>query len=212
MISIYLIDDDFMILNCLETFFEDRNDIQLTGKAKKLQVAIAEIRINPVDVILLDMNLMDGNPGMQNFKTLRRNFPDIPIIILTGDTDDFEECNLMKTGASAYLCKGLDTTEEKLPKYILQVAQGEKIWSKKANSFITQNCKLDRTSEMHGYWDIIEGIAKGLSKEQIANKINQDVSTVRKKASRILDSFGVKTDAELIYRIFSKKHSIFNKI
>ena len=57
-------------------------------------------------LILLDLNLA-GENGVMLLRFFKRNHPDVPIIIYTGETHDQATiANLLKQGASHYLRKG----------------------------------------------------------------------------------------------------------
>src|SRR3954464_3718807 len=61
--------------------------------------------------IILDYNLGKGEKGTELVKFLRRNHPDVPIIIFTGmEHDDYEIKKMLEQGVHQYLKKG--TREE----------------------------------------------------------------------------------------------------
>ena len=57
------------------------------------------------DIILLDLNLPDSH-GIITFQTMKKNAPDLPIIILTGLNDEDLAINIVSEGAQDYLVKG----------------------------------------------------------------------------------------------------------
>ncbi len=58
-----------------------------------------------LDIILLDLNLPDSH-GIITFKTMKKNAPNLPIIILTGLNDEDLAINIVSKGAQDYLVKG----------------------------------------------------------------------------------------------------------
>jgi DNA-binding response OmpR family regulator len=57
-------------------------------------------------LIILDLNLK-GEKGISLVKYLRRNHPDVPILLFTGmQHDDFEIQKMLEQGAHQYLQKG----------------------------------------------------------------------------------------------------------
>lgn len=58
-----------------------------------------------VDVLLLDLNLSDSR-GMQTLLTVKNQFPDLPVIVLTGIEDETSGLELVHNGAQDYLAKG----------------------------------------------------------------------------------------------------------
>jgi DNA-binding NtrC family response regulator len=62
------------------------------------------LETNPVDVVLLDMNMPDLN-GLETLKIIRRNFEGVRVILLTGGGDMSRAMKAMKAGAFDYLHK-----------------------------------------------------------------------------------------------------------
>lgn len=64
-----------------------------------------------VDVVLLDLSLPDGGSGMEPLLRLREHSGDLPVIVLTGATDDQLAAQALQIGAADYLVKGKLTTD-----------------------------------------------------------------------------------------------------
>lgn len=58
-----------------------------------------------VDLILLDLSLSDGQ-GLDTFREIHHAFPNIPLIILSGNTDERLALEAMQEGAQDFLVKG----------------------------------------------------------------------------------------------------------
>lgn len=69
-----------------------------------LSVAVQMCSINPIDVILLDLNLPDS-AGMETLQSLNGMFPQIPIIVLTGLNDAELTMQSVQHGAQDYVTK-----------------------------------------------------------------------------------------------------------
>src|ERR1043166_6924172 len=71
-----------------------------------LQTAVAQMKSQAFDVLLLDLNLPDSRE-LNTFARLRAHDPSIPIIILTGSVLDQEKAvEALAKGAKDYLIKG----------------------------------------------------------------------------------------------------------
>ena len=57
------------------------------------------------DVVLLDLQLPDST-GLETFSRLHRNYPEVPIVVLTGAADDAVAIEAVRQGAQDYLVKG----------------------------------------------------------------------------------------------------------
>ena len=61
-------------------------------------------------LILLDINLPDGS-GLDFLQELKRNYPDIPVILLTANDTDMDIVKGLELGADDYIIKPFDSKE-----------------------------------------------------------------------------------------------------
>lgn len=71
---------------------------------KRLDEGLKYLKENRADVLLLDLNLPDGQ-GFETFQKANQNAPDIPIVILTAFDDEETAINAVKQDAQDYLTK-----------------------------------------------------------------------------------------------------------
>ncbi|HZZ29667.1 MAG TPA: hybrid sensor histidine kinase/response regulator [Pirellulales bacterium] len=65
------------------------------------------LKKNTVDVVLLDLFLPDSE-GLESLMMMRRELPDIPVVVLTGLADEQTAIESLHNGAQDYLVKGTD--------------------------------------------------------------------------------------------------------
>jgi len=92
-----------MNYNCvLSVFFEEKGyDVTTTGVAAD---AIVLADREAFDLGIFDINL-GGESGLELLRYFKSNFPDLPIIIYTGVTDDDVEEQAMFRGANGFVQK-----------------------------------------------------------------------------------------------------------
>lgn len=73
----------------------------------RLSAALARLAERPFDVILLDLSLPDAR-GLEGLSALTARHPEVPVVVMTGLTDDRVALDAVKAGAQDYLSKGLD--------------------------------------------------------------------------------------------------------
>jgi signal transduction histidine kinase len=73
--------------------------------AARLSEAVDQVRDGGVDVVLLDLSLPDAH-GMETVTRMLAAAPDVPIIVLTGLTDETVAIAAVQAGAQDYLVKG----------------------------------------------------------------------------------------------------------
>jgi DNA-binding response OmpR family regulator len=76
----------------------------------RLSEGLAQIAAEPFDVVLLDLTLPDS-AGIATFKELHARAGDLPVVILSGDSDDAVAMEALELGAQDYLIKGRGPSE-----------------------------------------------------------------------------------------------------
>jgi DNA-binding response OmpR family regulator len=77
----------------------DMEDVSL------LSDALARLRDARFDIVLLDLSLPDSQ-GLDGFRAIREEAPEVPIILLTGLKDEEVALEAVRGGAQDYLIKG----------------------------------------------------------------------------------------------------------
>ena len=98
--------DDVQILNRLITRADpnNRNEIDIIH-AGSLADGINILNEHEVNAILLDLSLPDGF-GISTFEKMYKQYPDIPIVVLSSLDDEHFAMKAVKMGAQDYLVKG----------------------------------------------------------------------------------------------------------
>jgi PAS domain S-box-containing protein len=71
----------------------------------RLSEAFSRLEGGDIDLVLLDLGLPDSH-GLQTFHKLREAAPDIPTVVLTGNTDQETAIAAVREGAQDYFVKG----------------------------------------------------------------------------------------------------------
>ena len=72
---------------------------------ERLSDAVAALNRSRFDVVLLDLSLPDSH-GLDGIALLQKTGPTVPIVVLTGRSDDGVAIDVLKAGADDYLIKG----------------------------------------------------------------------------------------------------------
>lgn len=102
MAFVLIIDDDADLTKALSLFLESREHKVLA--ASRGDEAMKLVMAEPVDVVLLDLGLGDLD-GLELLEEIRAEEPELPVIILTGNTQIPNAVKAMKRGAFDYLPK-----------------------------------------------------------------------------------------------------------
>ena len=105
-LPILLIDDDAVVLEIHVTALESEgveNVLTLTDSRKAVQF----LEEHPVSIIILDL-MMPHVSGMDLLPVLIRDFPHIPVVVMTSSDDIETAVSCIKAGAVDYLIKPMD--------------------------------------------------------------------------------------------------------
>ena len=104
---IYVVEDDKSIRNLVSYALTEKG---YTVKTFEDGRTIAqEIRENPCELLLLDL-MLPGKDGVTILKEIR-GFSDLPVIILTAKTDEFDKVIGLESGADDYITKPFSILE-----------------------------------------------------------------------------------------------------
>lgn len=111
--TILIVDDNQAILTalryCLESTFERIICLEQPNEILKT------MRQEHVDIVLLDMNFQtdtfNGQEGLEWLRTIRKQHPQIPVVLLTAYGDIPLAVNGMKSGAADFITKPWDNDD-----------------------------------------------------------------------------------------------------
>lgn len=104
-IKILLVDDEEDFITSIAERLEIRNLKSQTAYAG--EEAMSLVNEEKPDVMVLDLR-MPGIDGMEVLRRVRKNHPDVMVIIQTGHGNDLDEAEARKLGVFDYLKKPVD--------------------------------------------------------------------------------------------------------
>jgi DNA-binding NarL/FixJ family response regulator len=109
-IRILTVEDHPVFREGLATIIGSESDMLLVAQAANAVEAVTEFRRHRPDVTLMDLRL-PGTNGTDTLITLRGEYPDARVIMLTTSDSDGDIQRAMRAGASAYILKSMPKTE-----------------------------------------------------------------------------------------------------
>ena len=184
-IRILTADDHHILRYGLSSLIGAEPDMELVAQASTGQEAIEQFRLHQPDVTLMDL-LMPGLNGIDATISIRSEFPDARIIVLTTYAGDVQVTRALKAGARAYILKGRLAGE--LLETIRAVHAGQR------------RIPPEVVAELAGYAgesglterevEVLRLIAAGNSNKEIAAQLSLTEETVKSRVSNILAKLG----------------------
>lgn len=104
---IYVVEDDMAIRNLVTYAFTEKGyEVKSFEDGHSI---VEEIRENPCELLLLDL-MLPGKDGVSILNEVRE-FSDVPVIILTAKTDEFDRVLGLESGADDYITKPFSILE-----------------------------------------------------------------------------------------------------
>ncbi len=103
---ILIVDDDKAVLNSMEFTFRSSGYTNIVCIQKSEQV-MEYVKNNPIEIIFLDIT-MPNISGEKILKKINIDYPEIPVIMITGLNDVKMAVSCMKLGAKDYLLKPVE--------------------------------------------------------------------------------------------------------
>jgi two-component system invasion response regulator UvrY len=204
-----LIADDHNIFRAgLKRILADTPDIQVAAEAGSGHEALDLMRREDWDAILLDINL-PGKSGLDVLKQIKKEKPDLPVLILSMYPEEQYAVRAIKIGAAGYLSKGADADE--LIIAIRKAAGGGRYASRTLADHLLHSLygsgQQPHASLSDREYLVYRHIVAGKSLTEIAQALALSIKTISTYRTRLLEKMGMANNAELIryaleYRLF----------
>ena len=195
-----IVDDHKIFRTGLEYILNGLPYIKVIGEAGNSKELFNILRKSPVDLIFMDIKL-PGTDGIETTRLVKEKYSGINVIGLTMFSEIEYFNQMIDAGASGFLLK--HTQEDELQEAIQTVMDGDYYFSREFQSSMLQNPILNKKKQMISYTkreiEILELIARGMSNNEIAQKLNISAHTVDGHRRNLISKAGVKNSANLIF-------------
>ncbi|MBI5032448.1 MAG: response regulator transcription factor [Chloroflexi bacterium] len=201
-IRVLICDDHPIVRQGVRSVLMNHADIAVVGEAENASTLFAIIDSLKPDVVLVDIR-MPGQSGIDVTQRLKRDYPDVKVIILSTYDDDEFLFGALRAGADGYLLKS--ASQEVLADSIRQVGHGERLLSPTLVSKVMREFRdlaKDKARGESGLTDqeveVLRMIAAGATNKEIAEKLYWSEVTVKRKVQDILEKMGVANRAQAV--------------
>lgn len=194
-ISIFIVDDHYMVIEGIHSLLKQEKEIEWLGHAMNATSCLAFLQENQPNVILMDINLPDMS-GIDLCKEVKSKYPGIHVVGLSSFNQQSFIQKMMANGASGYVLK--NATGEELLEAIETVMSDSKFLSVEAAATIRKNEDSKIPLLTRREKEVLILIAEGLTNHEIADKLFISTTTVDTHRKNLLAKFAVKNTATLI--------------
>ena len=195
MIRILIAEDHSIVRDGLKRILATTVDLKVIGEAAGGEAALALVRANDYDVVMLDMS-MPGLAGLDLIKRLRIEKPKLRILVLSMHGEQQYAARVLRAGAAGYLNK--DSASEALLGALRKVAAGGMHIPEAAAAGLLSGERPAHTALSDREFEVLRLLAEGLGPTEIGERLHLSVKTVSTHKTRILEKLGLKSTAELV--------------
>ena len=213
MIRMLIVDDHAILRAGLKHLLSGADDIVVAGEAGNGPDAVALIRAEAWDIVVLDMS-MPGKSGIELIRQIKEEFPRLPVLILSMHKEDIYAVRALRAGASGYLCK--DNAETQLEEAIRKVAGGglyitpavaERLAVEVVHGGDPDALPHTRLSDRE--YEVFQDLARGLGVTEIGHRLNLSVNTVSTHKAHLMEKMGFANASELVQ--YALRHGLLNE-
>lgn len=214
--EILLIEDDKDYAAIVSEILTDEGYIVSVANSSKEGIAAAKNKL--YNLIIIDLDL-DALNGIQVAEVIRRQYPGIPVIILTGSVNDEDEVKVLELGINDYVRKSVSfTVLLGRIHHVLEMAHGEDasvltLESLKENITVDLTARIVKKDDKEVYLTVLEydllvymlrNKKRALSRDELMKKVWK-FTELNDTDARIVDTFiknlRSKLDIHSIYSI-----------
>lgn len=184
-IRILSVEDHPVFREGLSAIISSQQDMLMVAQATNAIEALAEFRKHRPDITLMDLRL-PGTNGTDSLISIRGEFPNARVIMLTTSDSDGEIQRAMKAGASAYILKSVPKNE--LLGAIRSVHAGRRHVPPEVAARLAEHMgEEDLTSRE---LEVLKLIRDGFRNKQIADQLAIAETTVNFHIKNLVDKLG----------------------
>jgi len=175
--------------------------VAIVGEAHDVEHALSLLAKKKWDVVVLEN-------GADAFEQIKERYPDLPVIVMSGDEKVHRVSEIVRAGAAGYLA--MDSTPDEIISAIEATAKGETyITPTLAQKFVFEVGVEKKEEEPHKAvskreFQVMALIGSGRTLREIGEELQISTKTVSVHRDRILKKMKMKHNAELIRYVLEK--------
>lgn len=210
-IKVLIVDDHPVVRKGLWSCLSTKENLKVVGEAVDGDDAIQKAKELLPDIVLMDLH-MPKKDGLEVTDALRKEAPQVKVIILSMQGTRESVLRIIKAGARGYVLKDAPTDE--LVRAIESVQAGEAFFSPSVaqialNQYVTESDKGDPLTKLsEREREVLGLIAEGKSNKEIAMLLGIGVRTTETHRERIMRKLDIHSVAGLTK--FAISHGIIS--
>lgn len=196
MASVLIVDDQLVARQLFEMLLRDSENYRVADSLASAEGAVAWCRVNPVDLILMDVVMLNGRNGLEAAKEIRKYRPDVRIVAVTSMPEESFLERAREAGIDSFWYKEIQ--ERPLLEVLDRTMAGEHVYPDTSPEIMLGNClSIEITpKEM----EVLRELTTGATDQEIAERLKVSAATVRFHVKNLLSKTGFRSRTQLAVR------------
>jgi len=205
--KILIVDDHQIVRDGILRILTDEADIELIGSVSSGKEALDFIKCKTPDIVIADLS-MPNMSGIELTERITKLFPNVKVLILSMFNNEEYIVSAIQAGAKGYLPKQ-DSTTEILLEAIRTIANGDEFYSPSISKIVMKsfvnnikNSSISDVAKKHQLTsrekEILKLYVEGYTNNEIAEKLNLSVFTIKTHKNNIMQKYNFKSTVEMI--------------
>ena len=191
--KVVIADDEYVARTLFEMLIQSTVNYELSASFSTAEQAVNYCRANPVDLVILDVMMKKGLDGLTCAEIIKSNNSKIKVILATstGEYKWIEEAKREKIDSFWFK----EYHESSLLDIMDRTMNGESVYPGSAPDYEFGDTKKSELTERE--LEVLRELATNRSNEEIAEKYNISLNTVKRHIQNMLNKTGYKNRLEL---------------
>jgi len=205
--NVLVVEDQDMPRELFEIYINSSKLFNHLLSVKNASAALSVCKNNRVDLILMDVMTELGSSGLDAAEEIKKEFPELKIIIVTSMPEYSWLARARKIGVDSFWYK--DGQKDSILEVMQRTMEGESIYPDETPLVHIGNTTNHEFTERE--LDILKELTTGDTNSVIAERLHVSVATVKSHIQHLMEKTGLKTRTELVSEARSRGIVIKNK-
>lgn len=201
-IRVLIADDHELTLAAVRAALQEDKGVRIVAEANSGRAALAAVQRSAPEVVLLDMHMPGAIDGPTCAERIRKRFPGVTVVMLSGFTDEASIRMAFRRGAHAFISKAANPYD---------IAPALRLAVSDAVYFVPPDCgPLEAEDLAEGLSEreatVLKAVAAGLSNQAIAKRLWVTEHTVKFHLTNVFRKLNVSNRTEAAR--WAHKHGI----
>jgi DNA-binding NarL/FixJ family response regulator len=201
-ISIVIANSQVLVRVGLKHLLNGQQGYRIAGEARNEEELFQQFQFDQPDILIMDYNQPDSF-SHRTVERIREQYPNINILIISGDEDKKAIYDVLESGVNSFLTKTCD--EHEIKDAIAATAKGDKFYCTRIIDYLleksfakdeVEDCSPTPLSPREV--EIVRLIAQGLIAKEIADELSLSTHTIYTHRKNIMKKLNMNSSSELI--------------